>query len=311
MEEKHNHSFNPPQTQPINKDGTYAEKNGGEPSSEGQAPEFGSDQGDGFDIDESSLDDFDVDEGNLEKFDSKEKNYLSIDSDVALSESKKEQGELVERGFQFGHTFGYFKDPRMKLACLDALKQANDDYPIGNSVGAVKMITRSAFNYLGQTQAGVYTNDPSRIWVQSISISNFQNIGPAGMDAHSFINIIKENVAVGFMDDSGSDDKTMRYVMTHEYGHVVEWSLLNKMVQKGALPDNSKPKINAISVRKGIIEKAMKMFPGSFEGELLNDTSQYGHKDACEWFAETFASMYNEKPRKVALAMREYLKENF
>lgn len=78
MEEKHNHSYNPPQTQPINDDGTYAKKDSGGGSSSSD---------DGFDIDENTLDEFDVDESTLDKFD--EQNSLVEGKELAMDTYSK------------------------------------------------------------------------------------------------------------------------------------------------------------------------------------------------------------------------------
>lgn len=117
----------------------------------------------------------------------------------------------------------------------------------------------------------------------------------------------------------------------HEYGHTVQHFLVNKelkddelsfeyghsgmfSINKAQLCKNVYDNHTRIMKEK-IIEKAKLMFPDASEQELL-DASGYAKnlRDAragTEWFAETFANMYSPKPRKIALAMREYLKEQF
>ena len=108
------------------------------------------------------------------------------------------------------------------------------------------------------------------------------------------------------------------YVLTHEFGHVIENSLFQKYMKKQHLylndiNDYDRLRKNmAIRIKNEVINICQKNY---FNDKIINEDninlSNYSTQNAREWFAETFTNLeLAEEPAPIALALGDYLKEH-
>lgn len=86
-------------------------------------------------------------------------------------------------------------------------------------------------------------------------------------------------------------------IITHEYGHMLQWSMMRSSGGRYAGK-------HAASEKRKIMDIAKKKY-----GATKNDSSRYGLKNSMEFFAEAFASAHGGSPNAVGLAMQDYLAE--
>lgn len=99
----------------------------------------------------------------------------------------------------------------------------------------------------------------------------------------------------------------------HEMGHVLTYHLFNKAIEEGNIRDYFGDPMG--SFLSEIQEEVYNIFtsqnPNLSYNDFIKDTSKYGSKNKAEWFAETFMSMNGGKPTKTALALKQWLDEEF
>lgn len=228
------------------------------------------------------------------------------------------------RRFTFAKSFDNFADQRVRLACLLALKRASTDYPLPTEYGVLDIRTNKN-RYWGDTQQTI-VRDANGVpkmykgnWIimssggRDTKLRTF-NItyksswkGVAGCTMEELIKEARDGQESGFKDKC-SEMYTLCGTMVHEYAHNVHHAIANTLFQSG---QTDKLQKGLKFVNEQIMRKALEMFPEEYHNDIAKakkDASRYGQKNDDEWFAETFRSMYSDKPRKSALAMREILK---
>ena len=128
---------------------------------------------------------------------------------------------------------------------------------------------------------------------------------------------MKGQIQKGYHNDV-DEDFYYEYYACHEMGHVLSNYLMNILYEKGIdLRTNSKTSelVRSEGYKKHFKDEIFSIFkkqnPDLGYNDFLKDVSQYGNSNADEWFAETFASMNGGKPTKSALAMKQWLDEQF
>lgn len=104
--------------------------------------------------------------------------------------------------------------------------------------------------------------------------------------------------------------KSRDYVVTHELGHAVENSMIQKMVE-----DNNYKltEFNVGSIKKQLQQKIQNDIIKLWEEKYKKESdklylSKYSTKTPGEWFAETFAnSELADNPASIAQALQEYI----
>ena len=136
----------------------------------------------------------------------------------------------------------------------------------------------------------------------------------------------------GMFVDANEDEEASQ-ALTHEYGHVVQTYIMQKTGRIQQIKDEVKNKnfrafppylsakleieeftkkwYNSIKEIKNEIELFYNKQTGGNHFSFISETSKYGKTEASEFFAETFCSLMCGRPNKVALAMKEYLKQFF
>lgn len=99
----------------------------------------------------------------------------------------------------------------------------------------------------------------------------------------------------------------------HEMGHVLSFYLYDKKIKNGQYGSiTSKPVDSFIeSIKDEVYNIFLSQNPTLSYNDFVKDTSRYGGKNIHEWFAETFMSMNGGKPTKTALALKQWLDEEF
>jgi len=93
------------------------------------------------------------------------------------------------------------------------------------------------------------------------------------------------------------------YTATHEYGHILTYSILDK---RGAWSSNSARIKEYDNMYNEIVNIAKKNNPGF---DITKNLSEYGMKKKAEFMAEVFANSQLSKPNELGLAMQEWLKK--
>lgn len=103
-----------------------------------------------------------------------------------------------------------------------------------------------------------------------------------------------------FMPTDGSLTSSARYVITHEYAHILHNHLYNQAKQNGYA-----------GTRKQFVSrewmKIQKIANETYNAKKA-DLSRYGGENRREAFAEAFANAHSGKPNAVGKAMLDYLK---
>lgn len=343
--EKKNHSNDPNSKQPIDEEGKYLPKTSMGETFKEQADIDDLDSEDFEGLEELNVSETfsDDDLEDLEQFGEDESTEKYAFNYVQNSVEKLSQEEAVEKSkkaildmmldtncpYWFGNSFEAkkFKDQRIRLACLQALKKVQEDFPSlkkyydGNRVS---LRTYSAKSYWGQNKSmcQYFSTTLGSVYLykfkpHDITISSSAG-APAGATVEEFAKNYSHTVEKKFHDELSSVDEMLHNVMFHELGHYVENAIINKMIQDGEIQgveyglfaSNTDKKLES-KIKGRIIEKAKEMFKDEKGYDPYYDASGYGKTKAAEWFAENFASMYSSKPRKAALALKEVLKEIF
>lgn len=238
--------------------------------------------------------------------------------------------ELAAEGrLTFAKNFENFADERIRLACLLSLKKVTNDFDISQSLGVIDIRTHKN-RYYGDTKVVYKTSlatgkrNYKASWIiissgeRESGYSLFLSLlsasgkwkGMAGATMQQFQGRYYQDQQSGFHDEC-SDLYALHSVMIHEYGHNVQYDIANKLFNSG---QTSSLEEGTTKINEQIMAKALEMFPEEYNNDIAavrKDASRYGGKNSREWFAENFASMYSDRPRKSALAMREVLKLYF
>lgn len=142
------------------------------------------------------------------------------------------------------------------------------------------------------------------------------------------IDSVKRSIISGWhMPAALTDDELARYVVTHEYGHILHNTIYRSEMEKQGwtaskpygMADYTKKTTKAIykwyyklfeatetAWQKEIIEIAKKNNP---DFDLLGSISKYGMTNKREFFAEVFANSQLSKPNELGKAMNEWLEQ--
>lgn len=110
---------------------------------------------------------------------------------------------------------------------------------------------------------------------------------------------IKDFYCMPCLDD---DETLSRYVVTHEYGHMLENALVAQDMQ-GRMYSSSR----YYEFYKRDIEKIARDIDPKYDQNKSKYLSEYGHKDDREFFAECFANSQLGQPNVLGLAMTKWL----
>ena len=109
--------------------------------------------------------------------------------------------------------------------------------------------------------------------------------------------------------------KSRDYLITHEFGHAIENSIIEKERIKHNLNDNNFDNfirfrdIMAARIKSEVINIKNKKFANLKDSSII-EISNYSSKNDYDWFAETFTNLeLSDSPKPIALALKEYLKE--
>ncbi len=122
------------------------------------------------------------------------------------------------------------------------------------------------------------------------------------------------------------DNKTLRLVATHEYGHFIQYNLIKKAIDRRHKKEyaellnnyrNNSSNENYQAIRKlfdkiafRINNKIALLSKEKYGTMNLDDVGDYGKKNQAEWFAEVYANMsLSSEPTNMAKAMKIYLKD--
>lgn len=132
------------------------------------------------------------------------------------------------------------------------------------------------------------TGVPTALLVNRASMSSISNMN----------DFIRKDIARGWiMPTDGTVKSLARYIVTHEYGHIMESALWKTSTT------NQKEGVDARSRATKILKLAQKKY-----GATKKDVSSYGLTDSYEFFAEAFANANSGKPNAVGMAMTDYLR---
>ena len=99
----------------------------------------------------------------------------------------------------------------------------------------------------------------------------------------------------------------------HEMGHALSYYLFDKRIKNGQYGSITSTPVDSFieSIKDEVYNIFTSQNPGLGYRDFIRDTSKYGSKNVHEWFAETFMSMNGGKPTKTALALKQWLDEEF
>lgn len=188
------------------------------------------------------------------------------------------------------HSFFEKVDKPLQLSITDQLKSLEDEF------GAIKgsafpRISAESINGVACVRHDVVKTADQRL---ILSNKHFKS-------RKSHISARKKDVKSFYCMPCNIDDETLsRYVVTHEYGHMLEGIL----IQKDLVGRFGAPKDVAARYKREIISKAKDIDPNFDIKEHLSEYGEYNDKG---FFAECFANSQLGKPNLLGLAMQKWL----
>jgi len=147
-------------------------------------------------------------------------------------------------------------------------------------------------------------------------------------DRDTMIKQIQDDISVGYATKV-SPDMYSRYVVTHEYGHMVQNKITHDYLlqDKGYMADMRAAAQGMRgpdpgrylrqewlepyrrNMQEEILERAAKETGKDVTTLYYDQVSNYGKTEPAEFFAETFASLEGGEPNDLARAMEGWLKD--
>lgn len=127
---------------------------------------------------------------------------------------------------------------------------------------------------------------------------------------------VKQNIAraqeIGYWAEV-DEDFFAEATVCHEMGHALSYFLFDKKIKSGVVDNLFSDPLGTFmeNIKDEVYNIFTSQNPGLGYGDFIRDTSKYGEKNVHEWFAETFMSMNGGKPTKTALALKQWLDEEF
>jgi hypothetical protein len=199
---------------------------------------------------------------------------------------------LTEIGFSnVDDSFFTRVDRDMRLSVVDQLKILEDRFhAVGNSVSATIAADKTG-GAVASVSCPIDSPAQQRL---HLSASKYRN-------QKSHVKARKEDVDSFFCMPCKTDNETLsRYVITHEYGHMLE-NIISQKAMNGTIRTHRQ---NCEYYKREIIDIAKGLDKDFDEDKYLSD---YGHKNNQEFFAECFANSQLGKPNVLGKAMSIWL----
>lgn len=202
---------------------------------------------------------------------------------------------LEKIGFSFVDiSFSQKIHPELQVSIIDQLKLLEDKY------GAIKKSISPVISADGGGAAvGSVSRNVNNSLEQKLRFSRTKL-----KSKKKYLQDRHEDVRTNFCMPCNTDNETLsRYVVTHEYGHMLENSIIGEKL-KGKFGTHAEL---AKHYRKQINDIAKTLDPDYYEEKYISD---YGKTKDTEFFAECFANSQLGQPNVLGEAMSIWLERN-
>ena len=252
-----------------------------------------------------------------------QKNVEDMNDDEINKETIYLDNQLQEK---YNYNFNKIKDKKIKLVNLRQMKRLSEEFPIRNDIllnesGKIDLEMngklKTTWGYC-RTRMMFETSGIKFVKI-SLSTKVFQE------DYDSLKKDTQRAIKTGFWTKV-SDNDILSMTLTHEYGHLLSYSLTSSLFntpqEKDSIPINITTSINKnidfikhqlilAYFRKKVDEAFEKRYPGK---KVQEQISGYGKTNINEWFAETFLGGFsgesNEYQKIFMETLKKYIKEN-